>query len=174
MAEKLEDDLVVKPQQLIGGINGKKLRLFSTSTVSQYRIEAWRISLFPEYRSRGTNNFDTKENATPRYDTVGMEKSLYTFVLACIVSPHSIQVFILSPVEFSTTFYDKRATYRHTGGKNQGVARKFAGPLVNQPDQKKYSIFKKYSKNIFRNIHKNILKTLHICSCFHFFHEFNA
>jgi hypothetical protein len=34
MAEKLEDDLVVKPQQLIGGINGKKLRLFSTSTVS--------------------------------------------------------------------------------------------------------------------------------------------
>ena len=40
-----------------------------------YRSEAQRISLFPDHQS-GTNDFDTKENATVRYDTVEVENRL--------------------------------------------------------------------------------------------------
>ena len=39
--------------------------------LQSYRPETWRISLLS-----GTNDFDTKENATVRYDTVEVENWL--------------------------------------------------------------------------------------------------
>ncbi len=41
---------------------------------SPLHTETYRISLFPEHSS-GTNDFDTKENTTVRYDTIEVGNS---------------------------------------------------------------------------------------------------